>query len=576
MDEQIFDLLDRLESHPVGDLESDLLDFKEWADERASLKVAIEYAVCFANGNGGVVVFGVRDKVKGREQAIAGVPAVDLDRWKQAIYEGTRPGLTVELSTLVVPEGTGSLLVMRMPSGIQKPYCTTAGLYKVRVGKSCMPLTAAGFRDAQVRSGALDWSAQAAQGATLGDIDPLEVERGRKFLRRAIRDSSLLKGDRDDRAFLTAMGVLVDGRVTNAALLLFGREEVIRRVIPQHQVHYVHQVSPVRVAANESWCDGLLAIIERLEEIFQGPVNPERELSFGFSKIRIPAFDVGVVREAVLNAVTHRDYLAPNEVFVRHKPDQLVVSSPGGFLGGITPENIRRQEPFARNRRLAEAFQHLRLVERAGIGRERIFHDTLRFGRLAPQYEADAERVTLRVYGGEVDERMAKLIAKWSAEGKDLWVDSLLILGYLKTHQYLQNPEAAELLQSSPREALDILELNAAPSVAIVERIGRSNPARYHLARGVARELLGKAAYTRAKGRDPSRDKEAIRNFVRDHGSIGNSEVRELLGLGDTSAAKTEASRTLRELSGPEELLEKHGPKNRPSYRLRSTSTRGL
>ncbi|MEO6808825.1 MAG: ATP-binding protein, partial [Isosphaeraceae bacterium] len=509
------------------------------------------------------------DRVRGRDGAIQGIGPFDADEWKRTIYDNTRPHLNVELSVLPVAEGTGRLLVMRVPKGVDPPYGTSAGLYKVRVEKSCMPLDPREFARVQIQSGAVDWSALPATNIDFSQLDPVEIARGRNFLRRYASDSPLLGSHVSDRKFTEGLGVVSGGKVTNAGLLLFGRQDVIREALPQHQVHYVHITSPVQVARNISWTDGLLAIIERLEDIFQGPVNPEHELSFGFTKLRVPAFPVDVVREAVLNAVTHRDYLSPNEVLIRHAAGHLTVTSPGGFVGGITPRNILRQEPFARNRRLAEAFEKLRLVERAGMGRDRIFTSMLRLGKKIPEYESNGERVILRLFDGSVDERMVKLIAKWSAEGRDLWLDSLLILTYMRVHQYIKSPEAADLLQLSQRDARDVLESHAMPPLSILERVSRSNPARYHLTRGVARDLVGQAIYTRAKSADSTREKELIRNYLCDYDSINNSELRELLGLGHSNSAKVEASRILGKHCLEGGLLEKRGSGNQIRYILR-------
>jgi Putative ATP-dependent DNA helicase recG C-terminal len=101
--------------------------------------------------------------------------------------------------------------------------------------------------------------------------------------------------------------------------------------------------------------------------------NPFRTLKTGLFHTDIPAFPEAAFREAILNAVIHRDYLEPGSVYVRHTEREMVISSPGGFIGGITPDNILHAEPRARNRLLAEVFQKIGLVERAGIGRRRIF-----------------------------------------------------------------------------------------------------------------------------------------------------------------------------------------------------------
>ena len=79
-------------------------------------------------------------------------------------------------------------------------------------------------------------------------------------------------------------------------------------------------------------------------------------------------------------------------MLIGHTELELVVTSPGGFIAGITPLNILRHEPVARNRTLAEAFEKLGMVERAGIGRRRIFVTTLSFGKRIPEYETDGSR----------------------------------------------------------------------------------------------------------------------------------------------------------------------------------------
>ena len=170
--EDILALLAQLDDAIADALESEFLDFKPSLGPKEDLKVACEYAVCFANAAGGVVVFGVADKQRGRAQAIVGTHGHDVDVFKRGIYDGTRPGIEAEVLELSVPEGTGKLLIVRVPEGQQKPYGTAAGLFKQRVGKNCMPLDPVVFQRAQVSSAALDWSGEPAQDVTLRDLDP--------------------------------------------------------------------------------------------------------------------------------------------------------------------------------------------------------------------------------------------------------------------------------------------------------------------------------------------------------------------------------------------------------------------
>ncbi len=140
-DSEILELLNKLDRVPADALESDWLDFKPWKNAGEDLKVAIEYAVCFANGKGGAVVFGVEDKVIGRSKAIHGIGNCDPDVWRRGIFDATRPNLSAEVSELAVPEGTGRILVVRVAkseSGVL--YGTAGGVFKQRVGKNCMPI----------------------------------------------------------------------------------------------------------------------------------------------------------------------------------------------------------------------------------------------------------------------------------------------------------------------------------------------------------------------------------------------------------------------------------------------------
>ena len=554
---EILSLLDQLNVSVADDLESQWLDFKPWSGPKDDMKLAVEYAVCFANAEGGVVVFGVADRTRGREAAIHGASGYNLDTWRRGIFDTTRPNLSVEVEELAVPEGTGKLLVVRVPKGASPPYGTAQGLFKRRVGKNCMPMDPQAFARVRVSTGVVDWSGQPAEGIAVDDLDPVEVARARNVLRKFRPQSELIKVN--DQSLLAGVGALRQGRVTRAGLLMFGREETLGDLCPQHQVHYVYQTSGTKVARNDSYRIGLLQILERIEQAFSGPANPEHEVSVGLFKLRIPAFPIEVVREAILNAVTHRDYSNPGEVLVRHTLQEMVITSPGGFIGDITPKNILRHEPVARNRALAEAFEKLGLVERAGMGRRRIFIPVLEFGKRIPEYEADATQVTLRVFDGSFDERMAKLVAKWRGAGREVDLDGLLVLSFLREHAFIDTMSASELLQFSRDASRGVLDQLAQPRSGILERRGKTKAATYHLNKAAAKDLLGRAGYTRLKGIDPIRYREMARQHVAHHGSINSEECRELLGLGDSQTAKVEASQLLKEWSGPGGFLKKVG-----------------
>lgn len=567
---QILEALDRLGGKIADALESHDLEFKPWNNPKEGMRVAVEYASCFANGNGGVIIFGVSDKVLGRQRAIHGAKDYDLDVWRRGIFDATRPNLHVEVDELAVPEGTGRLLLVRVPKGTNPPYGTAQGVFKQRIGKNCMPLDPVAFQRAKITTAALDWSGQPAHDLELGHLDPLEIARARSILRGKNPESDLLRAGEEE--FLKGLGALRDGRVTHTGLLLFGEPSVIAERCPQAQLHYVHQPNDTSAARNDQWREGLLRSLERIDQAFSGPANPEAEISAGLFKLRIPAFPLETVREAVLNALTHRDYSSPGEVLIRHTQKEVVVSSPGGFVGGISLDNFLRHEPVARNRTLADALVRLRLVEAAGMGRRRMWMQALSMGKPAPQPETDGQSVVLRLFNTTCDSAMAGLVSRLNQEGKELGLDALLILSELRNAPYIDADTAAQRLKIGIESARRLLDEMGPLGLGLLERKSHTRSATFHLNKGIAIELLGKAAYTKTRGLNPIRYAEMVREYLKDHPHITNRELRDLLGLGGSPSAQVEASRLFKKWCAPSGFLVAGGDGAQRRYHLKKSS----
>ena len=113
--------------------------------------------------------------------------------------------------------------------------------------------------------------------------------------------------------------------------------------------------------------------------------NDIQHFQSGLFVLDIPTFSERVVREAVLNAVSHRDYQLSGSVFIRQDPRRLVLESPGGFPVGITEHNILdRQLP--RNRRIADIFAKCGLVERSGQGMNLMFELSIQESKPTPDF----------------------------------------------------------------------------------------------------------------------------------------------------------------------------------------------
>lgn len=563
--EEILKLLDKLDDHVADDLESEELEFKPWnSDIKVNRRFAQEYAVCFANSKGGVLVFGIEDRLRGREKAIRGCKGYDINTLCSQIYQGTMPNIRVHIEELSLPEGT--LLLMHVPAGNpDTTYATSEGLHKIRVEKNCLPLLQSNHRRQRMSIGAIDWSAEPAAGITLNDLDPLEIERFRNTLRSQKPTSELLNLSNEE--LLRAVKAVEGTNVVNAGVLMFGRKDVLKRIIPQHEVIFVAHTSPTEIF-KENYSNPILATLERMTEILLLPIyNSTRSFEVDIFKFDVQKFPTITLREALLNAIVHRDYAQIGQVYVRLENDELTFSDPGGFIGGITVDNILSHEARQRNKRLAEIIEKSGLVERAGVGRRRIFLPMLAFGKRMPLYRSDLHSVTLKLLGGVVNDNVALYVARKQQEGVEFDLIDLILLNYLVVYDSIDVNEASRLCQRDYDEMKILLDDRTQAHRRLLEKRGK-RASTYHLDRLVGVELLGKAKYSQLKDIDAVRFPEMIRQYVSTHGSITNKECRELLRLGDSGAAAVKASEILKSLLGEDGFLILD-PQSKPGYRNR-------
>ena len=123
------------------------------------------------------------------------------------------------------------------------------------------------------------------------------------------------------------------------------------------------------------------------------------EVQDGLRVTRDPRFSERSVREALLNAIAHRDYNDPESVLVRMSPSAFEATSPGPFPATITPDNVA-DEQFRRNRRLAEALEKCGRIERSGQGVDLMIEAAVRHGQELPTFtEPDGRAVRVVLHG---------------------------------------------------------------------------------------------------------------------------------------------------------------------------------
>jgi ATP-dependent DNA helicase RecG len=341
---EIRSLLEELEQQPANTLEDQDLDFKEWNTRSMAdaLALVVEMAICMANGGGGTVVFGVNEKATGRALAILGVPPeVDVNRLKKAVYDSTDPKLMPVFEGLLVPEGTGRVLVMQIYPGIP-PYTDTAGRGKVRIGKDCQPLTGTLRRRIMVETGETDFTATEISGRLESLISASAMERLRQSAARERAPDDLLR--ESDRNLLGAIGLIRNGRLLRAGLLLAGITEAIREHFQGYAWTHLRMATDTNYSDRADGQDAIPLAMERIIDRIMAD-NPIATVPQGLFHFEIRTYPEIALREAVLNALVHADYRIHGPILLKQFKDRLEISNPGGLPGGITPENILRHEP---------------------------------------------------------------------------------------------------------------------------------------------------------------------------------------------------------------------------------------
>lgn len=518
------------------------VEFKGEEKEPLSDRDLVETVICLANRPGdeeGWLLIGVEDdgRVTGaRPRHETGT--TDPARLTALIAGRTRPSLTVQVTPTTL-HGK-SVLAIRVPAA-RAPVGTSDGRYVRRaVGgdgrPACVPFHFHEMQARQADRGVLDYTALVVPDAGWQDLDPLEFERFRRSIRerRGRSDEALL--DLSDLELTKTLGAVeANGSVTSVrvlGLLLFGREEALRRYLPAHEVAF-QVLRGTAVEVNDFFRWPLLRVMEELEARWRAR-NREQELMIGMLRVGVPDVPERAFREGVANALIHRDYTRLGAVHVQWHDDRVEIANPGGFPEGVRLDNLLVTPPRPRNPLLADAFKRAGIVERTARGIDTIFTEQLRNGRPAPSYaRSDEAGVVLVLPGGEANLDFVRLLVEESRE-RPLGLDDLLILNGLWQERRLTTQEAAALIQKPEREARSILARLG--ESGLVEPRGQKKGRTWHLSAATYRRLGESAAYVRQRGFEPIQQEQMVLQYAEKHGRITRAEVAELCRISPDQA----------------------------------------
>ncbi len=558
-------LLGELNRGPADALEDQGLDFKEWdtRSDHQSVRLAVASALCMANGGGGTVVFGVRDSVVGRDRAVVGVPHhVSVNRLKLGVYDGTDPRLTPVFEEVNVPEGTGRLILMHVYPGMP-PYTDTAGRGTVRIGKDCKPLTGTVRRRLLDQFGDNDFTGTTVDVPLSRIVSSVAMESLRATARRERAPSDLIR--LRDSDLLEAIGVIRERRPTRAAVLLAGSPQAIRRHLPTFVWTHLRMATPTDYSGRE---DGQEAITVSLDRIVDRIMvdNPIQTVRQGLHHFEYRTYPEVAIREALLNALCHGDFRRGGPRLVKQYSDRIEISSPGGFVGGITPENILHHEPATRNPCLVDALTRLRLVNRGNLGMERIFSSLLMEGKPPPLIVDGGESVRVTFRAADVSVPIRMFVANEADNGVILAADHLLVLTHLLRKAEIDAALAAQLCHRHESDARWLLA-SMETDLGYLKRGGPQSK-RYWILNPETRARLSGVGTGSAVGQvvresAKSRILDVLRTRAnRGEPPLANADVREI-----TLLDRQQVNRLIHELAQDGHLrIEGHGRGARYAY----------
>lgn len=451
-----------LESLRIGVLpgvaERQLVDVKEEAGRRgrggtllpgqaqnlaAATQLADEVA-CFANTpHGGALLVGVEDATGD----LLGT-ALDADWLRHRIYE------RIDVAPVIDERWVDGVRLLAIYVAMaSEPVEDTGNNIRWRVGSHCVRVDRAEWWQHRQEQAGYD-SMSTSTTRTMADVSPGSIVVARRYLQE--RGGSSRIAEEGAAEILRRLGVLrPDGHLTQAGAVVFCATETTVVSLSAVDVDGGDVIVPPQDYAGLSVIEQLAAVEDRLDAL-----NTEITLRGSFAETTVRRLPKPAVREAVLNGLVHRDWMPAEPVTVvwTQEDSALQVLSPGGFVGGVTAENLLTQRA-ARHPALADLFRALDLVEKQGLGVDRMYREMVALGHRPPLIvEESGPRVRVRLRGGQPAVPVMALVDRIEPAARRRDVKVAMIVDTLLREPFTTAASMAVVLQRSHVEAEEALE----------------------------------------------------------------------------------------------------------------------
>ena len=354
--------------------ESDHTEFKDnFGNE------AIKTAGAFANTRGGIIFIGIN-----KAGVIKGTQATQetCKDWANRISQSTEPSLIPVIEPINTKSGT--VVLIRINEFPFKPVAVRSRCFR-RVNASNRQMSPAEIAQLHLQSTGSSYDACPSRNATLEDLDIKEVK---KYIRKAIATG---RRNYDESQYsiqiLEKIDLIKDGKPTIAAILLFGKEPHFK--ISQATVH-CGRFKEKTVIIDDRLIEG--SIVKQVDEVMafmRKNTNVRFVITGKAERDEIWDYPLDALREAVTNAICHRDYIDTSDIQIKIHDDYLTIWNPGGLLPGMSLDDLfdPNHSSKPRNKLVAQIFYDIRHIEKYGSGIQRILDECEKAGVPEPTFE---------------------------------------------------------------------------------------------------------------------------------------------------------------------------------------------
>jgi ATP-dependent DNA helicase RecG len=443
--------------------ESETLELKS---SLSQVNEIVEAASAMANTRGGRILVGISDSVK-----ILGVKIGKdtIERLTHKIVDNTDPKVYPAIS---MEDVDGSrIIIIGVKEAVNKPVLAFGRAFK-RVGKSTLKMTRDEFERTILEKRKVYFDEQVCEGAELSDIAD---EKVRWFLKEARRERGLkIPGNVPVDEALMRLKLTVFGKPTNAAVLLFGRDP--QKFFTQCEVRCARfkGIEPIKPFTDM--------------KVFGGNIIDQVDRTLGFVLDHVPLsawlvpgqaareeryeYPPDAIREAIVNAVCHRDYESSANVQIRIFDDRIEVWNPGRLPRGWTVETLKQKhESIPRNKLVAEQFFLINFIEKWGTGTNEMIKGCLDWGLPEPEFEFTGTSLVVTF-------RKAVLTDEFLSE-LGLNDRQIEIVKHLREHEFVTSSGYEKMFNVTGRQAR--LDLSRLVSLGLILKKGRARLIRYKL-----------------------------------------------------------------------------------------------